>query len=194
MRLKELADKWGNCKFIYNDSVTGEAHLPRYSASLTVIDPAGTQRYSGVSCRADYPNMDDAQEAAAADALRNAGDESDPAAVRAQAWLGDAAQELILGLLGSRAGLSATQLDALSQRHLSNTALAKLAPEQLVSVTLTATHAEASLGVVVAQHADVLLATLMAALCEANAPLADELQSAVARAAEEPDVRLRGHL
>ena len=98
------------------------------------------------------------------------------AAVRAQAWLGDAALDFILALLGSRAGLSAQQMDTLSQQRLSNEALALLAPEDLASVALTATGVEADVGASVAPLADQLLAILLPALYDANALLADALQ------------------
>lgn len=189
MRLKELTDKLQGPRYEWDDrTVTGASHQPLFTSSVRVYDGNDVLRYNGVSAAA-ASSKKDAKEDAAMAAVLAAGHvlpesaDTDKAAVRKQAWLGDAAQEFVLGLLGTRAGLTAAQLDDLSQRLFCNKALAEDAPEQLVSETLTATHVEARLGLRLAQHIDVLLETLLPALLDANPALHDKLQAGVAAVA-----------
>lgn len=186
MRLKELADKVPGSEVLKSCKSYGLSgpNQPPFRASVVVVTNGGCKvLYSGKS--GDAWTVKEAEEAAAADALRKAGagDDGAPAAVRAEAWLGDAAQEFILALLGTRAGLTAAQLDHLSQTLLSNEALAAGAPEQLVSVTLTATEAEAKLGRRVTADTGNLLTLLLPALREANPALDAALRRAVKFAA-----------
>lgn len=187
MRLKELADKLGAVPQYNTQSCASVNNAPPFTSAVVVRSATGDLLYSGSSGQA--LNIKAAQEEAAADALSKAeGDQSERTEVRSQAWLGDAAQDFILALLGAKRGLSAAQLDAISQSELSNETLAKFAgapggPGQLASVTLTATAAEASLGRRIAVDADALLGCLLPALEEANPRLAKALEAAVILAA-----------
>lgn len=160
----------------------------QYDATVKVYDAADAVRYYGTSgAGSPFPSIRAAEEAAAADALRNAGlgagEDAGRAAVRAQAWVGDAAQDFVLALLGARAGFTVQQFDDLSQQLFCNKALAACAPEQLASETLTATGVEAALGRRLTTDIDALLALLLPAMAESNAQLADKLQEAVAQSA-----------
>jgi hypothetical protein len=97
----------------------------------------------------------------------------------AQAWLGDAALDFIVALMGTKEGLSVAQMDRVSQRQLCNKALAGCAREQLASETLTATEVEASVGRSLTPLIDDLLELLLPALREANPELASDLRGAV---------------
>jgi len=194
MRLKELADKIPRARIVRkvaNARDEFDFNEPPFIAKVWVYDGCNELIYHG--CSDEALSKKDAEEDAACQALLSGSHyfdfftpqatEADKAAVRKQAWLGDAAQEFVLGLLGTRAGLTAAQLDDLSQRLLCNKALAEDAPEQLVSETLTATHVEARLGLRLAQHIDILLETLLPALLDANPALHDKLQAGVAAVA-----------
>ena len=126
----------------------------------------------------------EAAEAAAQAALNNAGNNQTSAETRAKAWLGDAAQEVVLALLGTRAALSADQLDDLSQRLLSNDALTAMAEQQLVSPTVTATEEEARFGWRLLQDLDTLLEILVPALVDANPSLYNALVNSMEQAAQ----------
>lgn len=184
MRLKELADRIPNARVERAVFSTNGGIHPPFEAYVRVYDAQDVLRFSGSSQGAHKKT--DAEEAAATAALRD-GDLGAPdanlalpTAVRAQAWLGDAALEVILALLATRSGLSAAQMDNLSQRLLCNNSLAAGAPEQLASAALTATEVEARLGRRLAQIHDELLDLLLPALEEANPTLAETLQDAVA--------------
>ena len=185
--LKGLADKLQGNRYEWDISVSGASHLSLFTASVRVYDGNDVLRYHGEGAAAS--TKQGAKEEAAKAAVSAAGHvlpdsaDTDKAAVRRQAWLGDAAQEFVLGLLGTRAGLTAAQMDDLSQSLLCNKALAEDAPEQLASETLTATHVEARLGLRLAQHLDSLLEILLPALIDANPALHDKLQAGVAAAA-----------
>ena len=115
--------------------------------------------------------------------LTIAAQEEPTSAVRAAAWVGDAAAELLLSLLSYRAGLSAQKMDDISQSLCTNAWLAKSRAVQLSSVTATATAAEAAVGREVNSAADSLLAVLMPAVARGNPALVAEMQTAVATAA-----------
>jgi hypothetical protein len=182
MKLKELADKFGR-QPAYTFSSNGADHLLEFQAVVKVHDATGALRYSG-ECGARFPTKKEAQEAAAAAALRNGdvvsgGNTAVSSETRKSAWLGDAAFELILALLGTRHGLSVEQLDGVSQALFSNESLASYAPEQLASSTLTATSVESNMGVHLVQHVDALLDVLVPAMTTANPALAAALDVAV---------------
>ena len=187
MRLKELGDTLG-ATLAYDFNVVGADHALRFSATVEGRDASGVVRYHGDS--GDFfPTKKQAQEAAAANALGNAGvavggGATLSAATRAQAWLGDAAFEFALALLGTREGLSVEQFDRLSQQLFNNGALAAAAPHarQLTSVVLTATNEEARLGTRLTPHFDSLLDILLPAVHDANPAVAAALQAAVAAA------------
>ncbi len=184
-RLQMLCDKNPGWTLTYENSTsTGPPHQRLFSLDIVVRDAGDNVRFSGSSGHA--LSLKAAQEQAAVNALESAdmGDQAVPAAVRAQAWLGDAAQEFLLALLASKAGLSAAQQDDISQALFSNAALAAGAPVQLASPYLTATEVEAALGRAVGQRIDDLLAILLPALHAGNPPLAAALQAAVAARAQ----------
>ena len=192
-QLKHLADTLFKPSRIASDcySLNGN-NQPPFKAFVKVYDGHGALRYDGES--GELANSKDkAEEEAAISAMLRSGmgdrttaeslpalADTSKAAVRKQAWLGDAAQEFVLGLLGTRERLTAAQMDTLSQRLLCNKALAEDAPEQLASETLTATHVEARLGLRLAQDIDILLETLLPALIDANPALHNKVQAAVA--------------
>ena len=184
MRLRELANVTG-ARYVADLIPVNDGLQPRFMAVVRVCDANEREIYKGESdAKLSKP---EAEEAAAQDAWDKAGlgdpAEYSKAAVRRQAWLGDAAQDFVLGLLGTRAGLTAAQMDDLSQSLLCNKALAEDAPEQLASDTLTATHVEARLGLRLAQNLDSLLEILLKALIDANPALHDKLQAGVAAVA-----------
>jgi hypothetical protein len=185
MHLKELCDKNPGWTLTYEYPTTsGPDHQRLFSVDVSVRDAGNKLRFFGSSGHAQ--SLKAAQEQAAVKALESAdlGDQATPAAVKAQAWCGDAAQEFVLALLASKAGLSAAQQDDISQALFSNAALAAGAPVQLASPYLTATEAEAALGRVIAPSVDALLAILLPALHAGNPPLAAALQAAVAARAQ----------
>lgn len=186
MMLKELADRFSS-QPVYTFTSRGADHVLSFYASVTVHDAAGAVRYCGES-GAHFATKKAAQEAAAAAALLSgdavgAGNNGlAAAATRAHAWVGDAAFEFILALLGARHGLSVEQLDGVSQALFSNESLAGYAPEPLASVVLTATGVEATMGAGLAPHVDVLLDVLLPVMTNANPALAAAVQAAVNQA------------
>ena len=186
MMLKELADRFSS-QPVYTCHSHGADHLLSFYASVSVLDAAGVLRYTGDSGLVHFATKKAAQEAAAAAALLNgdavgAGNNALAAETRAHAWVGDAAFEFVLALLGTRHGLSVEQLDGVSQALFSNESLAGYAPEPLASVVLTATGVEATMGVGLAPHVDVLLDALLPVMTNANPALAAALQVAVNQA------------
>ena len=153
-----------------------------------MYDADNVLHYRGASTE-EASSKADAKESAAKAAVLAAGHvipddaDTDKAAVRKQAWLGDAAQDFVLGLLGAKAGLKVEQLDKISQQLLCNKALAEDEPEKLALETLTATHVEARLGERLMDDMDSLLNVLLPALVAANPALHSKLQAAVAAAA-----------
>ena len=153
-----------------------------------MYDADNVLHYRGASTE-EASSKADAKESAAKAAVLAAGHvipddaDTDKAAVRKQAWLGDAAQDFVLGLLGAKAGLKVEQLDKISQQLLCNKALAEDEPEKLALETLTATHVEARLGERLMDDMDSLLNVLLPALVAANPALHNKLQAAVAAVA-----------
>ena len=172
------------------ESVGLVADSAPFAATVRVFDASDALAYSGACSRA--PTRQAAAEGAAADALRGGGvvfpprPRADPSGLKADAWLGDAAQHFALALLGHQSGLPAGQCEAIARRLLTNEALEVTAPAQLPkrrrATVSTATEVEAALGRRLAPHADALLALLWPALSEANPALAKALPSAVAKA------------
>jgi hypothetical protein len=168
--------------------VTGVPHAPTFTAQVVVTNAAGDVVVTGASGDHGYTRKTLAEKAAcaAALALLNAQGAGAPAAAAVQrladAWLGDRSLLLLLGLLGSEAGLSAAQMHTVSALF-TNEALAPFNPQQLGSVYATATALEATLGAAVAPHAAALTAQLLPALQGAAPELIAALQAAVAAAA-----------
>ena len=182
MRLKELKDKIPCAAIEWVTSGHGlDNTQPPFTTRVTVR-VATTTHYFGES--GVEHTKKEAEEAAAQAALNNAGNPQTYQQTRATAWLGDAAQELVLALLGTRAALSADQLDDLSQQLLSNDALTALAEQQLVSMTVTATEEEARFGRRLLQDLDILLEILVPALVDANPKLYNALVNSVEQAAK----------
>lgn len=182
MRLKELKDKIPGASIEWvTDGHWLDNTLPPFTTRVTVR-VGTTTLYFGES--GEKYTKKEAEEAAAQAALNNAGNHETNKETRAKAWLGDAAQELVLALLGTRKALSADQLDDLSQQLLSNDALTALAEQQLVSPTLTATEEEARFGRRLLQDLDILLDILLHALVDANPKLYNSLVNSVEQAAQ----------
>jgi hypothetical protein len=169
-QLKELTDKLPGAQVFPVYQEFGPDNQKQFTCRVEVRDQAGHVYYAGESV-VPHKKKQYAKEAAAQAALNNAGNHNNTAQTRAQAWLGDAAQDFVLALLGTRAGLSAVQLDSLSQELLSNDALAAMANVPLVSTAQTATEEEARFGRSLLQAVDLLLAILVPALQEANPAL-----------------------
>ena len=102
--------------------------------------------------------------------------------VRAYASVGDATIDLLINLLGHRAGLTAQQLDGVRQNAASNASLAQQSSLQMASPHTTATAVEAAFGREVALVSHQLLAVLRPAAKRANAGLLASLEAAVALA------------
>ena len=182
MRLKEHCDTQCSWNVSYVEHKSGPGHKPVFRITVNVYSEDGDLK---ATANGEGQTKDHAKEMACTKALRFFEVEHTPA-VRAAAWVGDAAAELLLALLASKAGFSAAQMDALSQSLCSNIWLAKSRKVQLSSTTRTATAAEAAVGYELAKDEDRLLDLLLPAVQRGNPALVEAMQTAVAGAAAAP--------
>ena len=177
MQLKELCDRHG-WRMSYTTSKSGPDHAASFTATVVATTISMLVAKTGTAYGAF--TKAEAMEEACADALGLDDDfgPSGPQAQRGDAWVGDAAQEMLIALLGL--GLSAEQLDGVSQLCASNVALAAAAAVPLTSVTATATAEEARAGRSVAAVAAELLDILLPAMQDANANFVAAVVSEVA--------------
>ena len=162
------------------DGGSGPSHAPVFTCSVRVVAASGGPVLAAGTGSGSTRAA--AQDAAAAAALACMDElASTPTAeLEALAWVGDAALDALLALLGHRARLSAAQLDAIRQRLANNSALGGGAPGRAAATTV-----EAAVGAQVLLDADALQPLLLAAVRRGAPALVAELEAAVAGAAAE---------